>query len=77
MIFLIEYAKSCFVNGCEITHLYVSNDRVVFTLKGRDSDSCYVVDKDKESMFLNHLQAINDNLVNVQTYHRELKEQQK
>ena len=74
MIFLIEYAKGCFVNGYEVTHLHVSNDRVEFTLKGHDSSWFYVVDGDKEDMFLNHLQAINDNkCINIQSYRNELK----
>lgn len=66
MIFLIEYAENCFINGYEIKHLFANGERVEFCLRGDSSGSIYVVDKSKVEMFLYHLNILNKSGINLE-----------
>ena len=66
-MYLIQYSKGCFVDGDKIVHLHIG-DSVEFEVVSNE-DNLFVVDKGLESMFLNHLQALNANIENVQSFH--------
>jgi len=60
-MFLIEYKAGWFVDGERIDWISVVGNLVQFTVAGDIEDS-YVVDKKLNSMFLNHLNALNNNI---------------
>ena len=65
-MFLIEFCKNEFVNAEKIDFLGMNDGKVVFNLSG-ETEGLYVVDKNLESSFLNNLQALNKNAMNVQS----------
>ena len=70
-MFLIEYKKGEFVNAEKLDWLNINKGKVQFTMEG-DNESCFKVDQDCQDSFLNHLQALNCNIVNVQSKFNEL-----
>lgn len=70
-MFLIEYADGLFVNAEEIVHLYVRKLQVGFTIKG--VDDVFIVDKDKEVHFINHVQGCNGGLDSPETYYHKIR----
>jgi hypothetical protein len=70
-MFLIEYAKGQFVNGETIQWVSVRCKKVVFGVVG-EPEGEWNVDIDFTDAFLNHLQALNDNISSVQSRYKEI-----
>ena len=71
-MFLIEYMKGGFVNAETIDTLSINgNIALRFTLQGMD-DSNYYVSSEYQSDFVNNLQALNQNLQNVESRYHQL-----
>ena len=64
-MFLIEYEKNTFVDGEKIDWVESENDVVSFTVTC-DTKTIYTVTNDCKPLFLNHLQALNSNITNVE-----------
>lgn len=64
-MFLIEYQVGTFINGESVQWLEVKDSTVSFALSGYTE--VFYVHKDLQCNFLNHLQAINNNINNVQS----------
>jgi hypothetical protein len=64
-MFLIEYEKGRFINGESIDALSFRDNGIEFWLKNEGNASFYV-ENDLADTFLNHLQALNDNILNIQ-----------
>lgn len=75
-MWLIEYDEGCFVDGEAILSIEMSSKGLVgFTTKYKEA---YVGVSDRYiDTFLNNLQAINDNLINIQSRYYELKGENK
>jgi hypothetical protein len=71
-MFLIEIAKGQFIDAERIDYIDLSKD-IRFTLAG-ESEGCYVVEKNYTSTFMNNLQALNQNIVNVESRYNNLKD---
>lgn len=70
-MWLIEWRKGNFVNAERIVNIHISSDGVVlFWLEG-DSDQYNVAPEFTET-FLNNLQALNNNMQNIESRHYEL-----
>lgn len=65
-MFLIEYDNGLFVNGIDIQWVSINNRGASFTLKG-DTGSAFVVGAEHCKTFFNHLQALNDNITNIES----------
>jgi len=65
-MFLIEYDNGLFVNANEISWVDVKAGSARFTLKG-ESSNIYAVGADHCKTFFNHLQALNDNIANIES----------
>ena len=70
-MFLIEFQKDEFINGEIIDFVDLTNNRVTFTFTFSNG-RLYTVDKELESAFLNHMQALNDNITNIQSRHLQI-----
>lgn len=65
-MFLIEISSGCFVDGEDLQWIKVEKDKIAFILKS-DCETSMTVDKDYQSAFVNNLQAINQNISNVES----------
>lgn len=71
MMWLIEWQKGIFINAERIVNIDISGaDGVWFWLDG-DSKG-YKVDPEFTELFLNNLQALNNNIQNIQSRYYEL-----
>ena len=70
-MFLIEYKKGEFINAKRLDWININKGKVGFTIQG-DNESSFFVDPSYQDSFLNHLQSLNDNIVNVQSKFNEL-----
>lgn len=64
-MFLLEHAKGMFINADDIQSLIVDDKFVVVTLKS-DPNNGVCVDYAFQRSLLNHLQALNGNITNVE-----------
>lgn len=64
-MFLLEHAKGMFINADDIQGLMVGDKFVVVTLKSNPNNGV-CVDYAFQRSLLNHLQALNDNITNVE-----------
>jgi hypothetical protein len=71
-MFLVEWNRGRFINAERIDRLNIYADRISFTLMG-DAETFFRVESEYTSTFLNHLQVINQNTINIQTRHEEIK----
>ena len=60
-MFLVEITKGIFINAEEIDYIDVSKAGIVRLSLRSDSDNVFNVDLEFQSVFINNLQAINDN----------------
>lgn len=65
-MFLIEYDNGLFVNANDINWVGITASDSRFTLKG-DVQSVFTIGKDHCKTFFNHLQALNDNITNIES----------
>jgi len=65
-MFLLQISDTQFINGSDLQWLDLSKNTVRFSLKG-DSGSVFIVESKHVNQFLNHLQALNDNITNVES----------
>lgn len=65
-MFLIEYDNGLFVDGSDIQWISVSNGGARFTLKG-ETGSVFTVGAEHCKTFFNHLQALNNNITNIES----------
>ena len=63
--FFIEYEEGRFIDAKRINYLSTTNGVIKFTLTNEPRLE-FIVAKSQEKTFLNHLQAINDNIVNLE-----------
>lgn len=70
-MFFIQYAKGRFVNAETIEWLSVENETVIFATT-TDSGAEFKVDNDFTYGFLNHIQALNENIDNVFSKYTEM-----
>jgi hypothetical protein len=59
-MFLIEYEEGSYIDAEKIDIIELSTEGVIFTLSG-NMDATYYVDNGMAGLFINNLQAINDN----------------
>jgi hypothetical protein len=71
-MFLIEIKQGEFINAEVIDYISIIEQKVEFTLSGDGWN--YKVDKDYIGGFLNHLQALNNNITSISARFRELSE---
>lgn len=64
-MFLIEYSDGCFVDGYDIQWLKVGKDKISFILKS-NTEQQFNVDEKHQKIFVNNLQAINNNIGSVE-----------
>ena len=66
-MFLIEYEENKYINGEKIDWLWLNKakDIVEFTCTG-DNESCFIVKGEFKKTFINHLQALNNNISNIE-----------
>ena len=69
-MFLIRYSESNFVDAEKISWIGMEEGFIQFTVVG-ETGGYYSVEKCFADAFLNHLQAINNNTENVQTFYRQ------
>ena len=70
-MFLIRYEKEKFVNAVTIQRISFMGELVFFETMA-EPQKWHGVEKGFEEMFLNHLQAANNNIDNIGTRYREL-----
>ena len=63
-LFLVEYRPNHFVNAHRIEIIGMDRHSVYFCLIGEENE--FFVEEGCRSLFLNHVQAINQNINNVQ-----------
>ena len=63
--FFIEYEEGRFIDAKRINYLSTTNGVIKFTLT-YEPRLGFTVAKSQEKTFLNHLQSINDNIVNLE-----------
>ena len=63
-MYLIQYAEYCFINAHKIEVIY--KDKNTNLLCFDTERSKYVVDREFRYSFLNHLQALNESVINVE-----------
>ena len=67
-MFLVEFQKDEFIDGERIDYISLTNNKVTFTLSG-DSESLFTVEKILEPLFMNHIQALNNNITEISSRH--------
>ena len=72
-MFLIEYRKGQFING-ETVQWIIVGEVVKFSVLG-DTESVFSVESGYEHLFLNHLQALNGNIANIESRHNIIKKE--
>ena len=72
-MFLIEYYDGEFIDAEKINYIQINASGVRFTLSG-DVESLYEVDNGMAGVFINNLQAINDNPCGLEAKLKELQE---
>ena len=72
-MFLIEYRKGQFING-ETVQWVIVGEVVKFSVLG-DTESAFSVESGYEDTFLNHLQRLNGNIVNIESRHNTIKKE--
>lgn len=69
-MFLIEYRNGNFINGENIEWISVNGKQISFSVAG-DSETMHKVDKDLQCAFVNNLQALNENIQNIESRYYE------
>tara|TARA_R110000850_G_scaffold250986_1_gene376124 strand:- start:247 stop:480 length:234 start_codon:yes stop_codon:yes gene_type:complete len=70
-MFLIEYEEGSYIDAEKIDFIKLSTEGVIFTLSG-DIETVYRVGNGMAGVFINNLQAINDNPNGIEAKLREL-----
>jgi hypothetical protein len=71
IVFLIEYDKGLFVNAEEISHVGLRAGSITFSIRSY-GDNEFVVSENHRDTFCNHLQALNANLTNIESFWHKL-----
>tara|TARA_R110000851_G_scaffold302632_1_gene459913 strand:- start:5 stop:232 length:228 start_codon:yes stop_codon:yes gene_type:complete len=71
-MFLIEYDEGKYIDGEKLDYIHLSNRCVQFSLSG--DKTLYEVDNGMAGIFVNNLQAINDNPSGMEAKLKELQE---
>ena len=72
-MFLIEYEDGKYIDGEKLDYIQLAASGVEFTLSG-DTETLYKVDNGMAGIFVNNLQAINDNRSGLKVKLKELQE---
>ncbi|MFT4804549.1 MAG: hypothetical protein ACI9YE_001753 [Psychroserpens sp.] len=64
-MFLIQITEDMFINAEKIDTIHILPDTISLTLTG-ENESFFTVDNDFQGKFLNHLQALNQNIANIE-----------
>lgn len=73
-MFLIEYGKGHFINADTITSVHINKKSVRF-YAANDAENEFRVEEGYEDTFCNNLQAINSNILNIESRHNELRKE--
>ena len=72
-MYLIEYSDGCFIGANKIDWLKVSKGEIKFSIG--NADGLYTVQDELADTFINHLQGLQCNIVNMESKWHSLKEE--